>query len=156
MKCIVKADSVAYINNEHKHYRFEIYQSGSRTYLEVTTARDSYFSNACESFSVELCRDERKVQVEDSFLQHTDLFNQMTNMIKNAQGMWQPKFQAGDVVMVDKPGSNTVKIIDPTLQTSETLEKKQVIIDKDDCSCGIKTLMQLGCSRKRGYSACGA
>lgn len=155
MKQVVTAQADSWGSQETQHYKFTIYQSGARRFLEVTISPNMYSEG--ESFTVEMCRNERKVQVEDAFLQqNNDLFRQMADMVKNAQGMWQPKFQEGDVVMIDKAGSPTVKIIDPLLQTSETLEKKQVIIDKEDCSCSLRTLMQLGCARKRGSDRCEA
>lgn len=154
MQTIVNANAHCYRNNKSEEWQFQVFSSGSRLFLEVT-AKDSGTWGQGESFTVELCRDERKAQVGDAIMGiKDDLMRQMTDMVKNVQGLWQPKFQPGDIVMVDKAGSNTVKIIDPNLQVSETIEKKQVIIDNDECSCALRTLMQLGCARKRGSPSC--
>jgi len=153
MKSIVECTAHGWKDNQNQEWRFQIFQSGTRMFLEVTL-NPNHYPSAGESFTIELCRDERKVQVDDAILGQTDLFRQMADMVKNAQGMWQPKFQTGDIVLVDKVGSPTVKVIDPILQTSETFEKKQVLIEKDECSCSLRTLMQLGCARKRGQNGC--
>jgi hypothetical protein len=153
MKPIVESTARGWFDNQSREWRFQIFQSGKRMFLEVTLNPADYPAPQ-ECFTIELCRDERKVQVDDAFLGHTDLFRQMADMVKNAQGMWQPKFQSGDIVLIDKAGSPTVKVIDPILQTSETFEKKQVLIDKDECSCSLRTLMQMGCARKRGQNSC--
>lgn len=155
MKSIVDCTGTGWDGQTNQQWRFQILKSGSRMFLEATKMSPNYDSEDC--FTVELCRDERKVQVNDAILGHpgvNDLFRQMAEMTKNAQGMRQPKFDSGDVVMVDKAGSHTVKVIDPFLQTSETFEKKQVIVEKEECNCSLKTLMQLGCARKRGAAGC--
>ena len=154
MKQLVAANAQAWVDGKNQNYTFAIYRSGSRTFLEVTVGDNYYQSDKDVSFTVELCRDEMRVQVDDKFLGQSDLFRQMADMVKNAQGMWQPRFQPGDVVLVDHAGSSTVKVIDPLTQTSETLEKKQVIIDPTHCSCSLRTLMQLGCARQRGQPGC--
>jgi len=158
MKPIVDCNAQSWKDNQSQNWHFQIFQSGARMFLEVTLSANANYSawasDGGESFTIELCRDERKVQVDDAILGHTDLLRQMADMVKNAQGMWQPKFQSGDIVMVDKAGSPTVKVIDPILQTSETFEKKQVVIDKDECSCSLRTLMQMGCARQRGQTSC--
>lgn len=157
MQTILTTQASGWRNNKYENWHFTIFSSGSRLFLEVTLRDDSGCYNQGETFTVELCRDERRVQVGDAVMGiQDDLLRQMTDMVRNVQGLWQPKFQLGDVVMVDKPGSSTIKIIDPNLQTSETIEKKQVIIDNDDCSCPLRVLVQLGCARKRGASSCDA
>lgn len=153
MKTITQCQSSTWNDGESQQWHFQILQSGHRMFLEVTI-RPSSCAKPEQNFTVELCRDERKVQVDDAILGHTDLLRQMADMVKNAQGMWQPKFQPGDILMIDKAGSPTVKVIDPILQTSETFEKKQVVIDKDECSCSLRTLMQMGCARQRGQTSC--
>ncbi len=145
MKETVRALAHGYNDKDGRYveYCFTIYESGSKKFLEVQMERK-------EIFTVELCSDERKVRADALFpaLEEVSLLAKMTEMVKDA-GLWKPKFQPGDVVLVDKPGSLTVKVIDPMTQTSETVDKKQVIIEKDECSCSLRTLMSVGCQKTR-------
>jgi hypothetical protein len=85
----------------------------------------------------------------------TDLYAQAGGHVrKTAENLWTPRFQPGDIVLVDRADSDHVKVIDPQLQIGERVEKRRVTVTGDGCTCPMRTLMVSGCPRTRGANTC--
>jgi hypothetical protein len=83
----------------------------------------------------------------------TDLYNRLGQLEKR-DGIWRPKFNPGDSLIVDSPGADHFKVIDTDTQTAERIEKRQLEVTPNGCTCPMRSLIMRGCPRLRGASAC--
>lgn len=74
--------------------------------------------------------------------------------LKKEAGIWRPKFDPGDVVIVDKKGADSVRVVDIDSQTSERVGKHAIEVKDESCTCPMRWLIMRGCPRLRGGGKC--
>ena len=74
-----------------------------------------------------------------------DMLTRSIDWKKGEDGIWLPKVEQGDTVIVDKKESKEVKVLDVAEQAYEKIPKKKMEIVQQDCTCPIRDLMIWGC-----------
>lgn len=65
---------------------------------------------------------------------------------KKEGSVWQPKFQPGDTVIVDREGADEVKVLDVDEQAFEKVKKQGTFATPGRCTCPMQQLISEGCS----------
>jgi len=75
-----------------------------------------------------------------------DLLRRVLDFKKNENGMWIPRVEPGDTVIVDKPQAPEIKVLDVQDQSFERLPKKAMEVkDQSKCTCPLRDILLGGC-----------
>jgi len=91
--------------------------------------------------------------VNDSLTKLLEIFDKAVG-VKKESGVWVPKFNPGDTLIVDKAGASEVKVLDPEEQAFERVPKKALTVQADACSSPMRQLITVGCPKLKGEAKC--
>lgn len=147
-----------YIGNQPVEMEFSTHQLGSSHILQIRawqSGQNPYGSAVLEAMVnladvlkplhngfVEMRS--QLVQQQNSEMM-ADLLHKALDFKRSETGVYVPKVNDGDSVIVDRAGQPYAKVLDVKEQVYEKIDKKKLTVSPQSCTCPMQTILSVGC-----------